>query len=179
MKLLLRRNINKLGIVGDVVDVAAGYARNYLLPHGLATEPTDANMRALAEARRAAEEERTRQRAELEQLAARLEGVEVTIKARANEEGILYGSVGVRDIASALGDEGYYVAADQIALDRPIRHLDTTAVDVRLAEDLRSSIKVWVVREKTAEDADSEELEATEGSETGREAGTDDDNADE
>ena len=177
MKLLLCKNIERLGIVGDVVTVAPGYARNYLLPQGLATEPTEANKRVLAEARRAAEEERTRQRAELEELATQIEGVEVTIRARANEEGALYGSVGTRDIASALAEEGYYLGADQIALDRPIRHLDTVAVDVNLADDLHSSIKVWIVREKTADDQDSEESEETEETQAGKEAGADDDSA--
>ncbi len=176
MKLLLCKNVEKLGIVGDVVNVAPGYARNYLVPQGLATEPTEANMRTLAEARRAAEEDRTRQRAELEELATRIEGVEVTIRARANVDGVLYGSVGTREIASALADEGYYLGADQIVLDRPIRHLDTIAVEVNLADDLRSSIKVWIVREKTAEDEDSEEVEE---SEAGREAGVDDNSPDE
>lgn len=176
MKLLLCKNVEKLGIVGDVVNVAAGYGRNYLVPQGLATEPTEANTRALAEARRVAEEDRTRQRAELEELATRLEGVEVTIKARANVDGVLYGSVGTKEIVTALADEGYYLGADQIVLDRPIRHIDTIAVEVNLAEDLRSSIKVWIVREKTAEDEDSEEVEE---SEAGREAGVDDNSADE
>lgn len=176
MKLLLCKNVEKLGIVGDVVNVAAGYGRNYLVPQGLATEPTEANTRALAVARRVAEEDRTRQRAELEELATRLEGVEVTIKARANVDGVLYGSVGTKEIATALADEGYYLGAEQIVLDRPIRHLDTIAVEVNLAEDLRSSIKVWIVREKTAEDEDSEEVEE---SEAGREAGVDDNSADE
>jgi len=174
MKLLLCQNVAKLGIVGDVVNVSRGYARNYLVPQGLATEPTEVNMRALAEARRAAEEERTRQRAELEQLAQKLEGVEVTIKARANEEGALYGSVGVNDIVSALAEEQHYVRADQICLDRPIRHLDTVSVEVKLDADLLSTIKVWVVREKPLAGEDSEESEE---SWAGMEAGEDDDGA--
>lgn len=173
MKLLLCKNIEKLGIVGDVVDVAAGYGRNYLVPLGLATEPTQANVRALAEDRRAAELDRARERAELESLADRMKDVEVTIRARTNEEGVLYGSVGAREIVEALADEGYYLKPEQIALGTPIRHLDNISVDIVLGEDLRSSVKVWVVREKTVEDGadDSDEDEAT----AGREAGTDDD----
>ena len=177
MKLLLCKNVANLGIVGDVVKVATGYGRNYLLPQGLATEPTEVNMRALAEARRAAEEERTRQRTELEELAGRLEGVEVTIRARANEEGVLYGSVGQKEIADALAEEEFYLRADQVLLDQPIRHLDTVSVEVRLADDLRSSIKVWIVREKTADDESGEDSEETEESSVGREAGAHDDDA--
>ena len=168
MKLLLCKNVEKLGIVGDVVNVAAGYGRNYLVPQGLATEPTEVNMRALAEARRVAEEDRTRQRAELEQLATRIAGVEVTIKARANEDGVLSGSVGTRDIASALAEEGYYVRDEQVILEHPLRKLDTVAVDIKLADDLLSSVKVWVVREKTADD---EDMEGRDEAEAGREAG--------
>jgi large subunit ribosomal protein L9 len=171
MKLLLCQNVAKLGIVGDVVEVSPGYGRNFLVPQGLATEPTQTNMRALAEARRLAEEERTRQRSELVQLAEKLEGVEVTIKARANEEGALYGSVGTSDIVSALAEEQYYIAADQICLDRPIRHLDTVSVEVKLDTDLLSTIKVWVVRDKALTDEDSEDSEE---SQTGMEAGADD-----
>jgi large subunit ribosomal protein L9 len=175
MKLLLTKNIDKLGIVGDVVDVSAGYGRNYLLPHGLATEPTEANTRKLAEARRLAEQERARERAELEALSKRLEDVEVTIRARTNEEGVLYGSVGVKEIVAALADEGYYLKPEQVHLDKPIRHLDNVSVDIHLASDLRSAVKVWVVREKVAGETDEEE---TEPQEAGREAGVDDSDTD-
>ena len=171
MDLILLEKVQNLGDLGDLVKVKAGFGRNYLVPQGLATEPTQTNMRALAEARKLAEEERTRQRAELEQLAEKLEGVEVTIKARANEDGALYGSVGTSEIVSALAEEQYYIAADLISLDRPIRHLDTVSVEVKLDTDLISTIKVWVVRDKAATDDDSEE---SEDSQTGTEAGADD-----
>jgi large subunit ribosomal protein L9 len=171
MKLLLCKNVEKLGIVGDIVEVTAGYARNYLVPQGLATEPTEANVRALAEARRMAEQERIHEREQLKSLAKRLEDVEVTIRARANEEGVLYGSVGRKEVAAALMEEGYPVAEDQLLLSTPIRHLDNVAVDVKLADDLTSSVKVWVVREKTG---DEDESEAPAETEAGKEAGTDD-----
>jgi large subunit ribosomal protein L9 len=179
MKLLLCRNIPKLGIVGDVVNVSCGYARNYLLPQRLATEPTEANMRKLAEARRVAEQERLEERRMLEAVAKRLEEVEVTVRARANEEGVLYGSVGPREIAAALNEEGHPVHLDQIVLDAPIRHLDNVAVDVKFAPDLRATIKVWVVREKPEGEAEEEEgeEEASAVGEVGKEAGTDDDDA--
>jgi len=171
MKLLLCKNIETLGIVGDVVNVKPGYGRNYLLPQGLATEPTEANMRALAEARRIAEEEQIRQRKMLERLAERLEGVEVTIRAKANEDGVLYGSVGAKEIAQALADEGQPVTANMVSLDEPIRRLDNVTVTVKLGEALRSEVKVWVVREKTeGEEDDEESTDAT----AGTEAATDD-----
>lgn len=172
MKLLLCKNVNRLGIVGDIVEVAPGYARNYLVPHGLGTEPTEANIRALAEERRVAEQERIRERAQLESLAKRLEGVEVTVRARANEDGVLYGSVGRKEIAQALLEEGHPVEVDQVVIGAPIRHLDNVAVEVKLADNLHSEIKVWVVRERTGpEDVE----EAPEDAEAGMEAGRDDD----
>ena len=170
MKLLLCENIDKLGIVGDVVEVAPGYGRNYLLPQGLATTPTEGNMRALAKRRREAELDRAKKRAELEALAEKLQDVEVTIRARANEEGVLYGSVGTKEIVEALAEDGFYLHPEQIALDRPLRRLDTETVPIKLGDDLSASVKVWIVREKTDEDEDAE---AT-GEDAGKEAGADD-----
>ncbi|MGD2110590.1 MAG: 50S ribosomal protein L9 [Phycisphaerae bacterium] len=177
MKLLLCKNIDKLGIVGDIVDVAAGFGRNYLLPKGFATEPTDANIRALAEARKVAELERVRQREQLEALGKRLEDVEVTVRARANEEGVLYGSVGAKEISAALVEEGHPVVPDQVALDAPIRHLDNVSVDIKLADDLKASVKVWVVREKSGDEAEDDEALTEEAA--GTEAGEDGDSSDE
>lgn len=171
MRLLLCTNVEELGIVGDIVEVSAGYARNFLLPKRLATEPTQANMRALAEARKAAELERSRQRKELEALAERIKDVEVTIRAKANEEGVLYGSVGTREIADALAEEEYFLKPEQIMLDHPLRQLDNVSVEVRFADDLRSTVKVWVVREKSEDDASPEDSDE---SQVGREAGSDD-----
>ena len=168
MKLLLCKNIQSLGIVGDVVEVSSGYARNYLLPRRLATEPTKTNVRRLAEARKVAEHELALLRIQLESVAKRLDGAEVTVRARANEEGVLYGSVGKREIAHALAEEGHQVTPEQVVLSTPIRRLDNVAVEVRLDHDLRSTVKVWVVREKTDE---GEGGEALPGVEAGMEAG--------
>ncbi len=171
MKILLCKNIEKLGIVGDVVDVKPGYARNYLLPHHFATEPTETNMRALAEARRLAEEDREKKRAELVILAEKIRDVEVTIHARANEDGVLYGSVGVRDIADALAEEDFFLKPEQILLERPIRQLDNISVELKLGEDLRSTVKVWVVRDKSEDDDGGESDRAeSEGTESGGES---------
>ncbi len=172
MKLLLCKNVMKLGIVGDIVDVRPGYGRNYLVPYGLATEPTETNIRALADARKVAEQERAHQRAQLEALAAKLQDVEVTIRAKANEQGHLYGSVGPKEIAEALIEEHHYVDADQVVLSEHIKQLDNVTVDVRLAEDLRASVKVWVVREKEDGEEDAEDS-ASDDTHSGMEAGTD------
>ena len=169
MKLLLCKNVEHLGIVGDVVNVSPGYARNYLVPYGLATEPTEGNTRRLAVARKEAEREVAAQRLRLEELAGRLKDVEVTIHAKANEEGALYGSVSKREISRALEAEGYFVKPEQVVLDHPLRHLDTVSVDIRLADDLRTPVKVWVVREK--EEGEGEDKPGTESA--GKKAGKD------
>lgn len=165
MKLLLRRDIPKVGLAGDVVEVTEGYARNYLLPQHLAVLPTQANMKAIEEDKRRAEEERRVRRAELETRAANMREVEVTISAACNEEGHLYGSVGPREIAAALRDEGHQVDTKQVHLAEPIRRLDSVAVPVVFADDLQVEVKVWVVRE-TAGDED-EEQEAREQEDRG------------
>ena len=131
MKLLLTEDVEKLGIVGDVVVVTDGYARNYLLPQRKATEPTDANMRCLAEARKAAEARRRTLREAQLFLAEKLKEVEVTIAAAANPEGVLYGSVGPREISAALADEGYQVDAAAIDLHTPIKALDNVREHVK------------------------------------------------
>lgn len=177
MKLLLRKDIAKLGIVGDVVDVADGYGRNYLLPQNLATQPTDANMRALADERKQAEQRRRDRRNAQEAAAARLREVEVTISAVANEEGVLYGSVGPREIASALREEGHEIDTASINLHTPIRRLDNVVVEVMLGDDIRAEVKVWVVRSKASpEDEEGRDQAAPddEKATAGREAGAND-----
>ncbi|MCL2330502.1 MAG: 50S ribosomal protein L9 [Phycisphaerae bacterium] len=169
MKLLLRRDIPKVGLAGDVVDVTEGYARNYLLPQRLAVLPTQANMKAIEEDKRQAEEERKLRRVELEAQVGRMREVEITISAACNEDGHLYGSVGPREIAAALRDIGHQVEAKQVQLHEPIRRLDTAVVPVAFADDLKVEVKVWVVRETAADEAEAEEAAKTKERERSRE----------
>ena len=147
MKLLLKQDIAKLGIVGDVVNVSAGYARNYLLPQKMAMAPTEANMKRLAETRKHAEKKRRLAREAMEREAQKLADVEVTITAAANEDGVLYGSVGRKEIAAALHDDGH-----QVVLEHPLRQLDSVMVEVRFTDEIRAQVKVWVVRSKDDDD---------------------------
>ncbi len=160
MKVLLRRDIPKLGLAGDLVDVRNGYARNYLLPHHLALEPTNANLKKVEDDKRVAAEERARRHEFLKREVDRLAGVEVTISAAANEEGHLYGSVTTREISKALIAAGHAVQPDQIKLDEPIKTLDTKMVRVILGEGYEGEVKVWTVREKTATDLANEQAAA-------------------
>jgi len=165
MKVLLRRNVRKLGQIGEVVEVRDGYARNYLLPCGLALQPTEANLKAIEAERQAYLAELAAQRAALEQRAKLLEGKEFTINARANEEGTLYGSVGPAQIAAAVTQEGFVIDPENIVLDEPIRRLDKYEVPVEFAPEVTTTIVVWVVPPRESE-ADADFAADLEGAET-------------
>lgn len=155
MKLLLLKDVRKLGFVGDVVDVKNGYARNYLLPQRLATEPSEANIRAIAVEKERAAMERARRQKEYEGLIERMVDVSVTIEAAANPEGTLYGSVGKVDIAKALQEQGFPVDPEHVALPVPIRTLDNKMVKIEFTDQLSADVKVWVVREGETANADA------------------------
>ncbi len=171
MKLLLRRDIPKVGLAGDVVEVKEGYARNYLIPQHLAVEPTKANMKMVEEDKRKAEEERKLRRVALERQAEKLREAEVTIAAACNLEGHLYGSVGPREIAAALRDLGHDVEAKQVQLREPIKRLDTLTVPVRFTDDLTVEVKVWVVRETGSGELEEEPKPEQPQTPASREAG--------
>lgn len=145
MKVLLRRNVSGLGKIGDLVEVKPGYARNYLVPRGLALQPSSANVRAVELEKQRYLEQLARERAEVEARATLIDGKEITIAARANVEGHLYGSVGPAQIIAALAEQGLFLEPANIALDEPIRQLDKYDVEVRLAHDVTATIYVWIV----------------------------------
>ncbi len=159
MKVLLTQTIERTGIVGDVLEVSDGFARNYLLPKGLAVQPTAGNIKRLEQARKDYEAKMQLIRAEKEALLAKLAGFEVTLIRNANDEGHLFGSVSRRDIAEEIQKAGFAVTPEEVKLEEPLRRVDTYTVPVVLAADLKGEIKVWVVREKKAEEAPAEKKE--------------------
>ena len=162
MKLLLRKDIPNLGMCGDIVEVTPGHARNYLLPHHLALVPTKANLKIIEEDKKQAAAERERRHAFLKSMCDRLAGVEVTISAACNPEGHLYGSVGPREISSSLMEEGHSVHPDQIKMSTNIKQVGAVEVDVVLADDISTKIKVWVVAERAAGSLEDEGEETKE-----------------
>ena len=144
MKVLLRRNVSNLGKIGEVVDVKPGYARNYLLPQRLAVSPTKANLKAVEAEKQIYLEQLAAERAVLELKAAAIKDKEVTITARANEEGVLYGSIGPAQIVAALAETGVFVEPSHIVLDAAIKRVDKYDVLVRLAEDITATVHVTV-----------------------------------
>jgi large subunit ribosomal protein L9 len=145
MKLLLREDVRDLGSAGDIVEVKAGYARNYLLPKRLAVEPNAPNIKRVELERADREKQRQQQLESLKELAQRMSQASVSIKAKANELGHLFGSVTEEHIADALSAEGFPVKPQQVALAAPIRTLDKFRVPIRLAEGIEAQVDVWVV----------------------------------
>ena len=152
VKLLLLENVDNLGIVGDIVDVRAGYARNYLLPHGLATAPTPGAMKRVEAKRAEVERQLREQREQQERLIASLEGHEITLQRSANEQGILFGSVTQHDIAGALRDDGYNITERDVRIGAPIKRLDSYGIPIQLAPELKIEVKLWVVSDKPADE---------------------------
>jgi large subunit ribosomal protein L9 len=145
VKLLLAVDIKNLGKAGDVVNVKEGYGRNYLLPQGLALTPNAGNVKRVEAERQKREAEDVAAKAHLAALVTALEGVSVHIKAQANEQGHLFGSVTEKEIAAALKDMGHNIDEKQILLAEPIRMLDRFRVPIRLAEGFEANIDLWVV----------------------------------
>ena len=144
MKLLLKESVKHVGKVGDVVEVSAGFARNFLLPQDLAVKPTPGNMKKIEARRQEIERMEREKRSEQEALIKQLEGVEVTLERRANEQGHLYGAVSATDIARALQADGYNVEAEDVLLPGKLDQINTYTVKVRFAEDLETDVKVYV-----------------------------------
>ena len=144
VKVLLNESVRHVGRVGDVVDVKPGYARNYLLPKGLAVEPTKSNLKKVEERKKEIERLEKERRAQQEQIIAQLKTVEVTLERKANEQGHLFGSVGAADIAHALVQQGFAVEAADINLPSKLDQIERYTVEVKFADDLSTEIKVWV-----------------------------------
>lgn len=164
LQLLLTENVDNLGIVGDVVNVRVGYARNYLLPRGLATQPSDELIAGLAAKRAEAEKELAALRKQREGVIAKLEGLEITMERPCNDQGILYGAVTQQEIAKALAGFGYEVKAREVRLPQTIKRVDTFDVRVKLDTDLEAEIKLYVVadRELETDEDEAEEVGAGE-----------------
>lgn len=156
IELLLLDNVSNLGIVGDVVKVRPGYARNYLLPHGLATTPTKGAIERLAERRAEVEAEMKALRQKQEAIIEKLEGYELTLERAANEHGILFGGVSQHDIAEALREEGFAIEDRYVRLGEQIKRLDSYYIPVVIDRELKAEVKVWVVSDKPAEELEAE-----------------------
>jgi large subunit ribosomal protein L9 len=145
VELLLIQSVDNLGKQGDVVRVKSGYAKNYLLPQGLATIATDHHKRMVDKHRAKLQEIQKSRLAGLRNVAEELGRQSVTIEANANDEGHLYGSVGAVEIAAALKAAQFTVTPDQVRLQGPLKELGLYTVKVHLGQEIDADLKVWVV----------------------------------
>src|SRR5947199_4062523 len=147
MEVILREDIERLGNRGDVVKVAAGYARNFLLPKKLAVTATESNKKIVEQERQAHLRKETKLKGEAEDLGKMMAGVSITIAQKAGENDQLFGSVTAKDVAEALERKNFTIDRRKIQLDEPIKQLGEHKINVRLHKDVTTEITVNVVRE--------------------------------
>ena len=153
MEVILREHVENLGRRGDVVKVAAGYARNYLLPRKLALAVTAENRRQIERERKAAEARELQERQDAEGVALRMAATELVMARRVGEHDALYGSVTAADIAQALGEQGFHVEKRKIVLADAIKQVGEFEVTVKIHHDVQGHVKVKVVPLGTAQPA--------------------------
>jgi large subunit ribosomal protein L9 len=147
MKVILRQNYEALGQIGDVVEVKAGYARNFLIPRKIAYIALKGNIRALEEEKKGAAKKVQQELHAAETLASELEKVSVTIPVQVGEEDKIFGSVTTQMIADALKEKGYDLDKRKIEIEEPIKSLGIYGISIKLHASVNAKIKVWVVRE--------------------------------
>ncbi len=147
MKIILRKDHEKLGKIGDVVDVKDGYARNYLIPRKLGFEAAPGNLRALEEEKKQHVDRAKKEVRNSQKLAAELEKLSITLKVKVGEDEKLFGSVTSQMIADALVEKGITVDKRIIDLEEPIKALGIYTVNMKLHPEVIGKVKVWVVRE--------------------------------
>jgi large subunit ribosomal protein L9 len=148
MRLVLTEDVPHLGKQGELVEVKPGYGRNYLLPKGLATVPTEHNIRLLERYKERVQQAHEARLADLGTLAKQIQQVTVTIESLANDEGHLFGSVGAPEISKALKAKNLNVEPDMVNLEGPIKECALFAVKLNLGHDITSEVKVLVVKQQ-------------------------------
>ncbi len=147
MKVILRKDVDTLGKIGDLITVKDGYARNYLIPRNIAFVATDSNVKALEEEKKQQARKLEKEKKSSEALAGQLEKTSVTIKMKVGEDDKLFGSVTSQMIADALQEKGVTLDKRQIELEDTLKSLGIFDVNVKLAGGVVGKVKVWIVRE--------------------------------
>src|SRR5262245_7160061 len=148
VEVILQDDVPHLGKIGEVVRVKPGYARNYLLPRGLAVEANRRNLRVLEHQKRIITAKAEREKKSAEAVATKLAGLRLTVRARVGEGGRLFGSVTNLDVERLLGERGYTVDRRRIALDEPIKELGTFPIVVQVGRDVRATVELTVEAEE-------------------------------
>jgi len=147
MKVILVKDVPDLGEEGDIKEVAIGYARNYLFPKGLVVEDTPFNRNKLKERRKSIELIKVKKREEAQELAEQLASLSINITAAAHDNDKLFGAIHEVDIQKALEAQGYTVEKKNILMEEPIKNLGVYKVTVKIYENIRAELKIWVVKE--------------------------------
>jgi len=147
MKVILAKDVEGWGTIGDIIEVKRGFARNYLIPKGLAYEATDSNIRMVREILRQKSRKLEREKQKALEIAQKLKGLEIEIKRPVGTTGKLYGSVTTADIAEALKEKGIEIDKKKIMLRSPIRSIGAYNITIRLHPEVSEVIKVHVVPE--------------------------------
>ncbi len=148
MKVILKEDIEKLGNKGDIVNVADGYARNYLIPRGLALAVTRGNVRLIEEEKKRLQREREKEIRTAEELAEKLNALELEVYKKAGENDVLYGSVTASELAELLSAKGFDIDKKSIILEEPIKRLGVHYFEVRVHNEIKARVRVVVKKEE-------------------------------
>lgn len=151
MKVILREDVDKLGRMGDLVNVADGYARNFLLPRNRAALATTKNIKSLEHEKRVIADRIKKEKMAAEEEAKKISAVSVSIPVQVGEEGKLFGSVTSKDIADAIAAQGFEIDKRRIQLEKPIKEIGTFMVPVKVHHDVTAQVKVEVVKSEAVE----------------------------
>lgn len=151
MKVILREDVDKLGRMGDLVNVADGYARNFLLPRNMAALATTKNIKSLEHEKRVIADRVKKEKMAAEEEAKEISAVSVSIPVQVGEEGKLFGSVTSKDIADAIAAQGFEIDKRRIQLEKPIKEIGTFMVPVKVHHDVTAQVKVEVIKSEAVE----------------------------
>lgn len=146
MKVILREDVDGVGNIGDILEVAPGYARNYLLPRNKAVEATSRNLKTIEHAKRVIGEKAKKEKALVEEYAKKVRAVALTIPVRVGKDDKLFGSVTTKDIAEALAAQGIDLDKRKIHLDHPIKELGTVTVPIKLHSQVTAMVQITVAK---------------------------------
>ena len=148
MKVILREDMENLGVAGDVVEVASGYGRNYLLPKNLAVMATPGNLRSIDEIKKQKELRERKRARSAERVKNKLEKLSLTAEVLTGEEDKVFGSVTAANIADLLEEQGFKIDRRKILLEEPLKALGVYTVEIKLAQDVTAAVKIWIVKKE-------------------------------
>ena len=146
MKLILLKDYKSLGQSGDIIKVKSGFARNFLIPSGIALRVTNKNLSAVEERKKFVLVREKREKSGFEEIANKLSKTEITIEVQVGEEDKMFGSVSIKDIHKKIVDKGINISEDSIVLDKPIKALGIYNIDIKLSLNINSNVKVYVIK---------------------------------